>query len=149
MILTFGIISLNVLAQADETKVALNELNGLYASTYRFTINSEKQLEVAFFNGSGHYRNDIVYLDFLDPDMIIYNSEEKAISIRCSQAEEKCIDKEIFKLDVLRHSSRINLKEEDAAQSEQVIALLQMIITLHAQSEKDNESQMGETRRKR
>ena len=147
--ISFALIGANVLAQSNDTKVLLNELNGQYAGTYRFSVNGEDQLEIDFFNSSGHFRQDVVYLDFLDAEMVTYNSEEKAVAIRCSNAGEKCIDKEIFKLDVIRHSSRINLKEESSAQAENTMALLQKIILLHLESEKEKEAKLGETRRKR
>ena len=136
-------------AQSNDAKSILNELNDQYDGTYRFSVNDEDQLEIDFFNSSGHFRQDVVYLDFLDPEMVIYNSEEKAVAIRCAQEGDKCIDKEIYKLDIIRHSSRINLKEESSAQAENTMALLKKIIILHLESEKEKEANLGETRRKR
>ena len=131
-------------AQSDEIGVALNELNGAYSGAYRFSVNKEKQLVVDFFNGSGHFRTDLVYLDFLDPEKVSYNAEEKAVAIRCG-SEEKCIDKEIFKLDVVRHSSRINLKEASASQAEQSMALIRQIISIHLEEEKNKEESCQES----
>jgi len=148
-IIGFLTLGANMFAQSNDAKSILNELNGQYDGKYRFSVNGEGQLEIDFFNSSGHFRKDIVYLDFLDPEMVTYNSEEKAVAIRCSEAGEKCIDKEIFKLDVIRHSSRINLKEDSSTQAEETMALLQKIILLHIESEKEKEANLGETRRKR
>lgn len=148
-ILGFLILAANVFAQSNEMKSFLNELNGSNAGSYRFSVNGDQQLEIDFFNGSVHFRQDVVYLDFLDPEMVTYNFGEKAVAIRCSNANEKCIDKEIFKLDAIRRSSRIHLKEENSVQAENTMALLKKIILLHFESERENEANLGETRRKR
>ncbi len=147
--MTFVLVNATIIlfAQSGGINNSINELNGLYANTYRFSINSEKQLEVAFYNSSGHFRNDVVYLDFLDPEMIVYNTQEKAISIRCNNVQEKCIDKELFKLDVVRQSSRINIKEENANQANEVIVLLRKIISLYKKNEREQQ-ELGETQRK-
>lgn len=143
------ILGTNVFAQSNDMKSILNELNGSYDGSYRFSVNGEKQLEIDFFNSSGHFRQDVVYLDFLDPEMVTYNSDENAVTIRCAKEGDKCIDKEIYKLDIIRHSSRINLKEESPTQAENTMALLKKIISLHLESEKEKEANLGETRRNR
>ena len=148
-IIGFLVLGTQMFAQSNVMKSILNELNGAYAGSYRFSVNGEQQLEIDFFNGSGHFRQDIVYLDFLDPEMVTYNSDENAVAIRCAKEGDKCIDKEIYKLDVIRFSSRINLKEENPTQAENTKALLKKIIILHLESEKEKEANLGETRRKR
>ena len=149
LMIGLAVLGMNVSAQSNDTKAQLNELNGQYAGTYRFLVNNEDQLEIDFYNNSGHFRQDVVYLDFLDPEMVTFNSEEKAVAIRCSTEGEKCIDKEIFKLDVIRRSSRINIKEESPVHAENTMALLKNIIILHLESEKEKEAKLCETRRKR
>lgn len=134
-------------AQSEEMHLACRDLNTIFAGSYRFHVNNEQQLEVEFYNESGNYRQDMVYLDFLDPEHVTYNSDEKAVSIRCAEDGEKCIDKEIYKLDVVRHSSRINMKQPDMAQAERSIELIKQIILGHQANEAAMNEKKGEVRR--
>lgn len=149
-----GILALVLLASTfgysqheEAMHLACNELNGIYAGTYRFHVNGEGQLEVEFYNEDGNFRQDMVYIDFLSPEKITYNAEEQAVSIRCAEKGEKCIDKEIFKLDVVRQSSRINIKQADAGEAAKTIDLLIGLVESHRAFEEEMSDRKGELKR--
>ena len=150
------IFASSAFAQSDLVHNSCKELNTLYAGSYRFHVNNEQQLEVEFYNSSGNFRQDMVYLDFLDPEMVTYNSEENAVSIRCAESDNKCIDKEIYKLDVVKHSSRINLQQENIETANRTIELIKEVILAHRVEQEEVEKKntkmrkgKNETRKKR
>ena len=94
---------------AQDMDADLAATNDLFKGQVRFKVDQKDRLIADFFDGSGHYRQDVVYLEFLAPDAFAYNAEEQVVMLRCTDAHAQCIDKELFKLNTIRHSGRMNL----------------------------------------
>jgi len=95
--------------QAQDLDADLAAANDLFKGQVRFKVDQKDRLIADFFDGSGHYRQDVVYLEFLAPDAFAYNAEEQVVMLRCSDSHAQCIDKELFKLNTIRHSGRMIL----------------------------------------
>ena len=102
------ISSVRLCAQGD----GLAELNQAFGGRVSFDIDHEDRLIVDHHDASGHYRQDVAYVEFLDPQSIAWSEEEKAILVRCLPGQEQCIDKEIFKMKTIRPTGRMNLSYE-------------------------------------
>ena len=92
----------------DDRQQLLTELNMLYRGEVKFRIDKEDRLVADFFDASGHFRQDAVYIEFLDSTGFRFNAEENAVVMNCNAANANCIEKEIFKLNVIRHTGRSN-----------------------------------------
>lgn len=86
----------------------LGDLNTLYRGEVRFQVDKEDRLIADFFDASGHFRQDGVYIEYLDSTGFRFNAEENAVVMTCNEAHANCIEKEIFKLNVIRHTGRSN-----------------------------------------
>lgn len=126
-------LSLPLLAQDIDSD--LGALNALYTRQVRFKIDKQHRLVADFFDASGHYRQDMVYVEFLHADSIRYTPAEQAVTMRCRQGQDKCFDKEIFKLNSIRSSGRMNLPLVPGdAEGTQAIAALATLVR-HAQEQ--------------
>lgn len=115
-------------SQAQETQAGLAQVNELFAGQVRFKIYKRDRLVADFFDQSGHYRQDVVYLEFLDTEAISFNAEEQVVMLRCADGHAQCIDKEVFKLNTIRHMGRMNLPlpagDPDGSKAIAALALL-------------------------
>ncbi|MBK8614513.1 MAG: hypothetical protein IPN85_13760 [Flavobacteriales bacterium] len=111
LIVTFLLIGLFASAptQAQDPNEGLVRVNELFGGQVRFKIDKRDRLVADFFDQSGHYRQDMVYLEFLAPEAFAFNAEEQVVMLRCADAHSQCIDKEVFKLNTIRHMGRMNL----------------------------------------
>jgi len=86
----------------------LAELNAIYRGDVKFHIDKDDRLVADFFDASGHFRQDAVYIQYLDSTGFRYNAEENAVVMNCNAANANCIEKEIFQLNAIRHTGRSN-----------------------------------------
>jgi len=107
--LPFLLAFCNAPVMAQDLDADLAAANDLFKGQVRFKVDQKDRLIADFFDGSGHYRQDVVYLEFLAPDAFAYNGEEQVVMLRCTDTNAQCIDKELFKLNTIRHSGRMNL----------------------------------------
>ncbi|MBL8001400.1 MAG: hypothetical protein JNL05_05500 [Flavobacteriales bacterium] len=118
-----------LLLVAQAPPAELQALNDLYGGVVRFKIDKHDRLVADFFDGATHYRQDVAYLEHLDPGAIAFNAEEGAVMLTCTEGNGQCIDKELFKLNTIRHTGRSNLPpapgDADGARS---IAALRALI---------------------
>lgn len=105
LLLTLCTLPFQLLAQADE----LAAVNSTFSGSVVFKIDKKQQLVMDFFDAGGRFRQDIATVEELDPDAISFSPEENAVVLKCRADKEKCMTKEIFKLDVVRLSSRSTL----------------------------------------
>lgn len=120
-----------LLLAAQDQPPELQALNDLYGGAVRFKIDRHDRLIADFFEGATHYRQDVAYLEHLDPGAIAFNTEEGAVMLKCNGANGQCIDKELFKLNTIRHTGRSNLPPApgDADGTRSIAALHALIAT--------------------
>lgn len=87
----------------------LAALNGAFAPTVTFRTDKQHRLIMDFHENGVRFRQDIVFPADLDPASIAYSPEEDGIALKCRQDRAQCISKEIFKLDVVRITSRVTV----------------------------------------
>ena len=131
LLLLFGTIGLLATGptHAQGTQAGLARVNELFGGQVRFKIDKRDRLVADFFDQSGHYRQDVVYLEFLAPEAFAFNAEEQVVMLRCADAHAQCIDKEVFKLNTIRHMGRMNLPlpPDDPEGSKAIAALADLI----------------------
>ncbi|MCB0794745.1 MAG: hypothetical protein KDB88_08415 [Flavobacteriales bacterium] len=91
---------------AQEVDQLLKEINARYQGSVKFRIDKDDRLIADLFDQSGHFRQDAVYLEFLDPVTFRYSPEEDAVIMGCQEEHPGCVEKEVFKMNVIRHSGR-------------------------------------------
>lgn len=94
------------LLQARSPGVILQELNALYEGAVRFRLDQEDRLVADLFDRTGHFRQDVVYIEFLDPNGFKFSEEESAVVMTCASDHANCIEKEVFRMNVIRHTGR-------------------------------------------
>ena len=72
------------LLQARSPIAILQELNALYGGSVRFKIDQENRFVADLFDHTGHFRQDMVYIEFLDPAGFKYSAEEAAVVMTCA-----------------------------------------------------------------
>lgn len=100
------LLSTAVPIQARSPIVILQELNALYGGSVRFKIDQEDRLVTDLFDHTGHFRQDVVYIEFLDTAGFKYSEEEAALVLTCASDHANCIEKEVFRMNVIRHTGR-------------------------------------------
>jgi hypothetical protein len=120
--------------QAQDLDADLAAANDLFKGQVRFKVDQKDRLIADFFDASGHYRQDVVYLEFLAPDAFAYNAEEQVVMLRCTDAHAQCIDKELFNLNTIRHSGRMNLPVPAGDPEGAKAIVLLMDLVRHAQA---------------
>ncbi|MCB9170168.1 MAG: hypothetical protein H6594_07450 [Flavobacteriales bacterium] len=126
--LTISLVFANSGFGQDRTK-DLAVLNDLYAGSVKFRIDRDDRLIADLFDDSGHFREDAVYIEFLDPDLFAFSPEENAVVLKCRDDQGQCIEKEVFKLNVIRRTGRSALPAPaDDASGRKAIALLQQLV---------------------
>ncbi|MBS1581153.1 MAG: hypothetical protein JST66_03030 [Bacteroidetes bacterium] len=107
--------ALTGLAQAQPTDTRalvaadLEAVNGHFHGIAGFTIDREERLVVDLYDGGARYRQDVVYVEFLDPAAFAFSPEENVVMLKCTDEHGRCIDKELFKLNTISHTGRMNL----------------------------------------
>lgn len=116
-------------AQTLDERIAA--VNAVFAGSVQLRTDKQHRLVIDFYNGSDRFRQDMVAIAHLDSSAVSYSVEEDAVVIRCLTAHDQCIEKEIFKLNTLRHTGRSNLpRPPDDVNGERAIsALRQLLIT--------------------
>jgi hypothetical protein len=121
-------------AHAQDLRSDLAEANALFDGVIRFKVDKDDRLVTDFFDGSTHYRQDVVYLEYLAPETFAYSAEEQVVMLRCKDEQAQCIDKELFKLNTIRHTGRMNLPVPSGdPQGKRSIATLSDLVR-HAQA---------------
>lgn len=92
--------------EARSPTTILQELNALYNGSVRFKIDQEDRLVADLFDHTGHFRQDVVYIEFLDPNGFKFSEEESAVVMTCASDHANCIEKEVFRMNVIRHTGR-------------------------------------------
>ncbi len=90
-------------------KPDLVPLNAGFAGTVVFKLDKNDRLVMDHFDQGGRIRQDIVRIEDLDPQAVTFSAEEQAVALKCLPEKAQCISKEIFKLDVLRLTSRVTM----------------------------------------
>jgi hypothetical protein len=91
-----------------------------------FKIDKRERLVMDFFDAGTRFRQDIAPLSDLDPELVSYSAEEDGVVLKCREDKAQCISKEIFKLDVLRTTSRVTIpRPEDDLEGVKAISFLQ------------------------
>lgn len=103
--LCMALLSLATYAQSADPSA----LNDTYAGRLQFKVDKHQRLVIEHFEDGSRYRQDIVPINDLDVEQIAFSPEEKAVSLRCRTDKPQCISKEIFKLDVVRVTSRVTV----------------------------------------
>jgi hypothetical protein len=96
-------------ATAQDLRSDLTRANALFDGSIRFKVDKDDRLVADFFDGATHYRQDVVYIEYLAPETFAYNAEEQVVMLRCKDEQAQCIDKELFQLNTVRHTGRMNL----------------------------------------
>ncbi len=125
----FAILFLGTIHVAMGQSTALGRLNKAFNGQVVFALDRQDRLTADHMQDRQHIRQDVVYVEFLDADKVEWNSAERSIVLLCAEAHPQCIDKEIFKLNTVRHTGRCPIAwpgDEDLA--EQVIADLREVI---------------------
>lgn len=94
---------------ADAQHLDLAGLNKAFGEGVKLRLDKEDRLVADHRDGSGLFRQDMAYLTRLDTNSIAYSEEEQAIVVKCSGAFPQCIEKEIFKMNTISHTNRMNL----------------------------------------
>lgn len=99
----------------------LGPLNAAFAGTVTFKVDKHGRLVMDHYDQGSRFRQDVVPLEQIDPALITFSTEEDAIALKCKPDKGQCFSKEIFKLDVVRLSSRITVprptQDEQGARS--------------------------------
>lgn len=108
----------------------LARVNGAFAGRARLHMDDERRLVVDHHDVSGLFRQDMAYIARLDAQTIAYSEEEHAVVVKCAGDFPQCIEKEIFKLNSISHTNRMNLPlEADEATRIAVVQGLRDAIT--------------------
>ncbi len=129
----------------------LAPLNKAFAGNVTFRVDKQDRLVMDFLEDGVRFRQDVARLQELDPRAITYSTEEDGIALKCLPDRAQCISKEIFKLDVVRITSRVTLPTPaDDAEGVAAIRLLRELIVApsdHADAETPNAGQRMNARK--
>lgn len=105
-------------------------LNNAFAGNVTFKVDRQDRLVMDFLEDGVRFRQDIASIHDLDPAAIAYWAEEDGIALKCLPDRAQCISKEIFKLDVVRITSRVTLpRPKDDPEGTTAIQLLRELLT--------------------
>lgn len=103
----------------------LSALNTAYSGVLTFKLDKSHRLVIDHFDEGQRFRQDLVALEDIDPEQATYSVEERAIALKCKAHKAQCFTKEIFKLDVVRKTSRLTIPViEDDPEGQRGLALL-------------------------
>lgn len=132
---TIVLLSLNITrAQSPD----LAPLNNAFAGKVIFKMDKQARLVLDHYDQGIRFRQDILRLDDLAPDAILYAAEEDGIALKCLPDKAQCISKEIFKLDVVRLTSRVTIPRppQDTEGSASIQLLRDLALSNQAVGEK-------------
>jgi len=87
----------------------LQPLNQEFMGAITFKMDRHGRLVMDHFDQGQRFRQDLVRIEELDPEAVSYSAEEHGIALKCLPDKAQCFSKEIFKLDVVRLTSRVTL----------------------------------------
>lgn len=73
------------------------------------SVEIKKQLIVKFYKNGEIYRQDKVYIEDLDSDAVVYLHDEKAVTLRCKEGIEGCIERKLYINKIKRAYSRLSI----------------------------------------
>lgn len=117
----------SVAGQAQGVDADLAKVNELFGGRVKFRIDRDDRLVADIHGAQGLVRQDVAYVEFLDADAVGYSDEEQAVVLKCKAADAQCIDKEIFKLNTIRHTGR-SVLQIAPTEKEAAIAALSTLI---------------------
>ncbi|MGV3637958.1 MAG: hypothetical protein ACO1NQ_09980 [Flavobacteriales bacterium] len=128
----------------------LGPLNTAYAGSVTFKVDKHGRLVMDHYDQGNRFRQDMVPLDQIDPGLITFSAEEDAIALKCRPDKGQCFSKEIFKLDVVRLSSRITLPRppQDELGNASISLLKELLTTTHMAQRTENDEPGAPTSRK-
>lgn len=107
----------------------LQALNELHQGRLKFRVDKEDRLVIDHFDGSGHFRQDLVYIEFLDTATFVFDTDEQAIMLACRIDQANCMGKELFRMNTIRRTGRANLPTVASdPEGAHTIALLRSIV---------------------
>jgi hypothetical protein len=121
----------------------LGPLNAAFAGSVTFKVDKHDRLVMDHYDQGSRFRQDVVPLEQIDPALITFSAEEDAIALKCKSDKGQCFSKEIFKLDVVRLSSRITLPRPP--QDEHGTGAISLFQELLAPQHAEEGSEGGET----
>ena len=105
---TITLVSVAGYAQGVDAHLAT--VNDLFAGGVKFRIDHNYRFIAEVYGDQGLVRQDIAFVEFLDADAVSYSDEEGAVVLKCKDPGMQCIDKEIFKMNTIRHTGRSTLR---------------------------------------
>ncbi|HPF91481.1 MAG TPA: hypothetical protein PLL57_12545 [Flavobacteriales bacterium] len=93
---------------------ALDELNERFSPTVKFHADKHRRLVLDIHDQGERIRQDLMDPMDLDPQAITFSAEEDGLVLKCREDRAQCISKEIFKLDVVRLTSRVTIPKPAA-----------------------------------
>jgi hypothetical protein len=112
---------------AQDVDAHLTTANEIFNGKVKFRIDRDDRLIADLFTDQGLVRQDVAYVEFLSPDSIFYSEAEQAVVMKCKAGEAQCIDKEIFKLNAIRHTGRSTFPIGPEKKQEAIAALAAVI----------------------
>lgn len=110
-------------------KADLAAVNTYFAGKVTFTIDRQDRLIADHFDATGRFREDVVYVEFLQPEAFAFTAEESSVMMKCTEDHARCIDKELFKTRTISHTGRMNLPVmDDDADGAHALALLNKLV---------------------
>lgn len=107
----------------------LGPLNSAFNGSVIFKVDKHGRLVMDHYDQGSRFRQDVVPMEHIDPGLISFSSEEDAIALKCKADKGQCFSKEIFKLDVVRLSSRITVpRPSQDGSGAHTIALFQELL---------------------
>lgn len=107
----------------------LGPLNTAFNGSVVLKIDKHGRLVMDHYDEGSRFRQDVVPIEQIDPGLISFSFEEDAIALKCKADKGQCFSKEIFKLDVVRLSSRITLpRPPEDGSGANTIALFQELL---------------------
>jgi hypothetical protein len=91
-------------ARSQTLDLALVEANITYAGQITFRLDRKDRLIVDHFHEGKRTRQDRMLVADIDPDSTLFSPETNAIRLKCREDRIRCIDKEVFKYALIKHS---------------------------------------------
>lgn len=125
------LVAIATTTTAQSPEAGLASLDSLFGGTVRFKFDKRHQLLIDHYDANGRFRQDIVPLEQMDPDLVSFSLEEDAVIIRCRTEHGPCMSKELFKLNTIRRTGRCNLPRpmHDQAGEAAIAALRRLLLS--------------------
>ncbi|MBX2972958.1 MAG: hypothetical protein KF797_07640 [Flavobacteriales bacterium] len=134
-------IALLLLGTAHAQSPDLRPLNDAFAGMVTFKMDKQARLVLDHYDQGNRFRQDVLRLEDLAPDAILFSAEEDGIVLKCLPDKAQCISKEIFKLDVVRLTSRVTIPRppQDVEGSTSIQLLRDLVLSVQAVGEKSRD----------